>query len=196
MSKMDIKEQKMQEKADRKYFLSATPIIRPDRDIKHFNNAVDATKYLTKHWNNIAHNEFSVYGSGNVIYGYRHIEGEDDDVEYMELHIKHDTHLEQAISLVNNHYFDGDYDLVSSIWINRLERTKAFNERQNLIQMFQDMNTKQLLNCRRCGGPGGFFIDDWTRQVLKAVLDSREHIPTSEDRRNMRLAKAKLQKTY
>ncbi len=182
---MDIKEQKRKKKDDRKYYLSDTPIIRLFRDHKNFDNFNDVERYLTKHWPNIFH--ILNISFGNSLYG---CVGED----YFSIRMKSDMDLLTTIEQIKT--FDFSSDLSCSVWINRLERAKEFEERQNLIKKYQVMKTEELLMHRRHDGPGGFFVDDWTRQVLKAVLDSREHVPTAEDKKRIRIEKAKLQKTY
>ncbi len=180
---MNLKLQKQKEKEDRKCFLSDAPIIRPIRETKHFDNLIDVQRYLTKYWTNIIHNECNIFGNGNGI----RCCGSD-------IHILTETPLEDALNIISGHVFSKK-KLVSFIWINRLEDVKEFQKRQDLIKDFQNLKTEQLLKKRRHSGPAGFYLDGWQREVLKAILDTREHVPTANDRKQLRMDKAKLQKT-
>jgi hypothetical protein len=186
---MDIKLQKQKEKNDRKYFLSEKPIIRSIRECKHLDNVVDVKKYLTKHWTNIQHNECNVFGSGNSVYWY------DSDEGHYIIHIKKETPLDHVLVEIESCDFSENY-VVSSLWLNRVEKLGESEERQILIERYSRMRTEELLNFRRHAGPAGFYLDGWQRQVLKAILDGREHVLNAKDRKELRVAKAKLQKTY
>lgn len=178
------------EKENRKKYLLLEPLEIDVTDIKEFDNVVDFQRFITKHWNSLSYYKIEYY-----------IITEEDD----------DDNLEYKCCYLSGSQYDSFDDAISDIIVQtantikehgvtvhwhhtRLENRKELEKRQQLISNLSRYSTQQLLNAKRIG----YYADDGcplTSKIRLAILDTREHVLRSAERKKIRQMKAKLQKT-
>jgi len=169
------------EKENRKKYLSPEPLLITGCGNKEFDNYIDFRKYLLKHKD-----------KPNGPYFLRVEFYETEDVDYNVLYFDSFTPEEIIEYVEKNAYNIADYPLRLHIVENRKETAKEIKERFKWIDYYQSMNTRELLGRRRFSFRG---IDVCDKNILLAILDTREHVPTGRELKQIRQEKAKLQRT-
>lgn len=191
---------KSEDKEYRKQFLDSKPIKYTFFENKHFNNLVDFNRFVTKHRSKFVHNNRILFGGGShyVYYSLR----DEEMTEFLPFSEVYNSKemLDELVKNINGMcemgfvLCDEDHKISMTFTRERLENATEVKSRMDLVERLSQLSTRELMDKRRCHGHG--YFSGIVNETIRAVLDTREHVLRASDRKAIRLAKAKLQKTY
>jgi hypothetical protein len=184
-------------KLERVKFRQSKPVEYIFRDVKNFDTLEHFLTFIKKRKAQFLYNNSSLFGLDSHYLHYCHvIDFRNTEIESEWVNYNNGEELTKAIDDMRNTYLicNQDYNIQLAFSIKRKENAKELKDRMDDLQRLSQLSTKELLSLRRCHGHG--YNPGITLETLKSVLDTREHITNSKERKAQRIAKAKLQKTY
>lgn len=163
----------------RKKSISEEPLTIRAEDDKSFDNIVDFKKFITKHKDGAA---------GKKILTIEFFATEEIELQKIYFYV---GDADEIIDRVQKTIYDiVNYPIHVFFAITRKENVKELAKRKRFIQQCKESHTKSLLNARF-----NKYLTDIEREIVYAILDTREHVPTGLELKKIRQEKAKLQKS-
>lgn len=173
------------DKINREIYISPEPIEIDVIDQKYFDNTVDFKRFIEKHRKTLAYSKIEYY-----------VIREDNEIEFESdyLSAPHYNIFDEIITNIAEKTINTITDYGITVYWNhrRLENKEETKKRLELVKSYNALHTRQLLAQHHYKH---YNYDSLAANVMKAILDTREHIPVGKEQKKIRQEKAKQQRT-